>query len=137
MWLFTKVGFFSVVQIKDMSGVVFVRARVRTDLQHLMNKYKNILVRGKANGYPSISHSPKADYPYRIVIRQTEFARLAGALARDIDYTNFKDAVLLAQGHERAELYHEVWAAMSDAEKRVNEVEEKPNPESPDWIVER
>ena len=84
MWLFTPIGFFSIVQKKhDQPDQVTIRSRVRKDLEDL------------------VSYLPTAS-----AIRAT------ATLVRDIDYDNFKDEVARQQGYERAGSYGAVWSTM-------------------------
>lgn len=117
MWLFTKVGFFSVVQVHDLQGAVMIRARVLEDIELLLKTYKKQF---KVNG--RIVQTPTNDYPYRIHVRQTEFAKLCAALAKDIDYTNFKSKVEDDRGRDVEELYMRVWQTMVNAEKKLKQI---------------
>lgn len=103
MWLFTTLGFFSVVQ-KPGDGHLTVRARVATDLDRLREAYLPTLS-------PTIAHGG-TDYPFRATVGHEELARGFADLAREISYANFKDAVATTAGHQRAALYGEVWATL-------------------------
>ncbi len=59
-----------------------------------------------------------SDYRWRAFVAREHWERTAAALAAEIDYPNFKDAVAERQGHERAELYHDVWAVMYRVQRR-------------------
>src|SRR3954471_19209671 len=99
MWLLTTRGFYSVVARRDDPSLVLVRARVQDDLEALRDLA------------PSLDpwYDPTRDYPWRAELPRDEWAGVAAALAREIDYGNFKNAVAAFQGHDRADLYALVW----------------------------
>ena len=100
MWIFSTVGFFSVVSAGQ--GNVQVRARDRRDLERLVDTFA---VRA------AILDTPRADYPCRIVISQRVWLRVALGLARQAKkYTNFKMAAA-AVDPSRSRVLHEIWAA--------------------------
>jgi hypothetical protein len=112
MWLFTKYGFYSVVQDKADAKRIQVRGRVKDDIERLVTFAKQKL----GAETPEIISTPKADYAYRIVFDRFLWERLASALTADIDYTNFKDAV---HGEpDRDSSYLEVWSTMNDLQRR-------------------
>lgn len=102
MWLLTPRGFYSVVANNDDPETVLVRARVRGDLEELAD-----LVGGL-----EILETPERDYRWRAVVSRTAWSGALVLLAAEIDYPNFKSEVALRQGHERAGVYHEVWATL-------------------------
>jgi hypothetical protein len=113
MWLFTTIGFFSVVE-KPVDGehgvtpMLAVRSRVPGDLEALREKYM-----------PELSATiatPRADYKFRAAISHTDFARGLARLAEDIHYDNFKSAVGKTQGYQREHVYHGVWSAAMQLE---------------------
>ena len=103
MWLFTTIGFFSVVEDADHPDTLKVRARVREDLEALRQRHLPDL---------EIIESDHTDYRYRAFVARDEWAHAAQMLAVGIDYPNFKSAVAERQGHERAARYGRVWATM-------------------------
>lgn len=107
MWLFTPIGFFSIVQKAGTSDLT-VRTRVAADLDRLRTEY-----------LPQLSATVEnagTDYPYRATVGHEAFAGCLAALARDIDYANFKNEVARRMGHERAAVYGEVWNALLQLE---------------------
>lgn len=117
MWLFTTFGFFSIVQ-KQQDEVLTVRARVRADLDRLRERY-----------LPSLSPTVAGagtDYPYRATALRADVADALRRIAEDIRYANFKLAVTDERGNERAELYHEVWDALCDADAMEPPASESP-----------
>lgn len=108
MWLFTKIGFFSVVRHRDRPDQVLVRARFRDDIERLL-KYMD------AEGMSVDDHSGR-DYAYRVVIPQVLWADTARRLAEDIDYPNFKNAA--HTGHRgRDNALFDVWDVMRMAQE--------------------
>ncbi len=103
MWLFTTIGFFSVVQKPD-EGYLTVRARVAADLERLRGTYMPELSATVAGA--------GTDYPYRATISHEAYAHGLAKMAQDIHYDNFKDAVAQALGAEREGIYAQVWANM-------------------------
>ncbi len=69
MWLFTRYGFFSVVEKEK--GKLTVRARVKRDLENLKNKYKMEL------GECEILENVGTDYEYRIIYDKKLFSGIA------------------------------------------------------------
>ena len=96
MWLFTKLGFFSIVQkpTDKSDDMVTIRSRVREDLEALRTHYLASLGPTTQEG--------GSDYPYRARVKRAHFALALASLANDIDYSNFKSAVAQSQGRERA-----------------------------------
>jgi hypothetical protein len=104
MWAMTTAGFFSTTASPRRKGYVQVRARSRKDLVHLME------MNGARN---RIVETPVADYPFRVVVRPTTWARWMRNAALDAEgYNNFKATVDLA----RAGTYHRVWKILQEIE---------------------
>jgi hypothetical protein len=103
MWIFTDVGFFSIVQKRD-TDFLTVRARVAGDLDRLREKYMPELSGTKA--------TPRNDYPFRANIGHEAFAAGLAAVARNLNYDNFKNHVAKTMGYEREDVYHNVWATL-------------------------
>lgn len=111
MWLFTTIGFFSIVEkpLEGQSGGLQVRARVAGDLDALRAQYMPELG-------PTVE-TPHADYHFRAAIAHADFARGLSKLAEAIHYDNFKSAVGTAQGWDREHVYHGVWSAAMQLEQ--------------------
>jgi hypothetical protein len=105
MWLFTKFGFYSVVQ-KPRTSCLTVRARVKADLDVLRKEYLPELSAtvGKAG----------TDYPWRATVSHEQFAAALGKIVADINYDNFKNEVAAKQGKPRATRYGRVWSTLYD-----------------------
>ena len=103
MWLFTTIGFFSVVADASHPDTLKIRARAREDLAAL-----------RARHLPDIEiiETAHTDYRFRALVHRDDWLHAAEALARDIDYPNFKSAVAERQGPERAARYGRVWQTM-------------------------
>jgi hypothetical protein len=108
MWLFTTLGFFSIVQKRSESGLT-VRARVAGDLDRLREKYM-----------PELSATIRkagTDYPFRATIGHDDFARGMAKIAKDIRYDNFKSEVAKKMGYDRAHVYGKVWCVLRELER--------------------
>ena len=100
MWIFTTIGFFSIVQ-KPRTSFLTVRARVASDLDNLRKQFM-----------PTLSATTKkggTDYPCRATISHTDFAAGLAKLGAVIDYGNFKNEVAKRMGHRRSDVYSKVW----------------------------
>ena len=82
-----------------------IRARVVEDLKALNDYLPNI---------GNITTSNNADYRYRVRVSKASFAEALPQIVMNIDYSNFKDEVMLTQGHERARAYSKVWGTLRD-----------------------
>lgn len=106
MWIFTKLGFFSVVQVAGDPKHVQIRARTHGDLARLCKL-------GDPELSPEqIKATPDNDYPFRIIAHRSDWLNLLEALGDEVDYTNFKSEIARTMGREREGLYHEVWAVV-------------------------
>ncbi len=118
MWLFTKVGFFSVVESAEsqpklggFGDVLSIRARCEGDLEKFKAAYA-----------PELTETiqiPNRDYPFRAYITKEKFAEAMCRASLDIDYGNFKSMIMNVFGLARELLYAEVWSVMNDADKKI------------------
>lgn len=110
MWLFTRLGFFSVVQKPGDAdaGLVTIRARVRGDLEALKSHYLPTM--------GDIIEGAGSDYQFRAKAPRVDFAEAAKLIAGDLDYANFKRSVA-HEGTQRERVYHEVWQALFGLER--------------------
>ncbi len=105
MWVFTTDGFYSAVQDRNNPDWLVVRCRTEEDARRLRDWLeRNTVV------WTEPAHTPNADYAWRLSVRKTDFAEYLVAAIQAIDYPNFKNAVGVRQGYERAHVYGEVWA---------------------------
>lgn len=56
-----------------------------------------------------IYHTPRADYPYRVVMSKEAWCQTLAGLAQAIDYGNFKAHVGAALGAVYSRVLHKVW----------------------------
>lgn len=103
MWIFTTIGFFSVIAHPEEPRTLIVRTRAREDLENLRREHLPDL---------EILENGGTDYAFRTFISRDEWEHAAQQMANAIDYPNFKDAVVAKQGFERAGFYVEVWEVM-------------------------
>jgi len=87
MWLITLIGFFSIVQkpADTNKGTLTVRARVRSDLEALRQKY--------LPGMGEINESSSNDYRYRALVPRSEAASAMAKMVDALDYSNVKNEV--------------------------------------------
>lgn len=110
MWIFTDIGFFSVVRKPEDedAGMVTIRARVRSDLERLKEFY--------LPGLGVIVEGAGTDYHYRARASQHDFADALRLIGENIGYGNFKNEVAAKQGPHRAKVYGKVWTDLLELE---------------------
>jgi len=121
MWIFTDLGFFSVVEVDERQGApwgvaeqgsrVLVRARSREQILSLMFEHRKL---EEARVY----QIDGADYPYRIVVEKEAWQSVMAALVDGITYHNFKnhverDSPLWETRPAYVDKLHRVWATMA------------------------
>jgi hypothetical protein len=111
MWLFTKDGFYSVVEKPGdrRARKLTVRTRNREDIDALVKGYFP-----KAKPY----RVERSDYEWRIRVSKRAWANAVRLMAMDIDYSNFKDEVTRRQGHKRHNVYSRVWGVLLSLEDK-------------------
>ena len=108
MWLFTKYGFFSAVK-DPRDKMIVVRSREVSHLQTLKDRFD-------IDKY-EITTSTDSDYFCRIRLPHRVWNEVVKELSAEIDYPNFKSAVLKEQGKTDYEhALHEVWGVMADTQ---------------------
>jgi hypothetical protein len=97
MWLFTRDGFYSVVEKEEdrRADTLTVRARRREDLVALGRLIPGLV----------IIASPRGDYPFRSRVPRPVLAKAIAELVKDIDYPNFKNT----QSDDRHRIYMRIW----------------------------
>lgn len=114
MWCFTRYGFLSIAcaQRKDGSldpDTVMLRARSKDHLRCLQERLPSLAT------YPILA-TPKADYPYRIIVPKSLWATLLSEVAIEQTWSNFKNEVAAFQGEggrDYVRALHDVWARMA------------------------
>jgi len=118
MWLFTKIGFTSVVAHRDDPETMLMRFRCQEDAESFREAIA-IVTCGTGRENPQVLRTPEGDYRYRFEVRRATWDRLSGYLANLVDYPNFKDSVHLVALQDgtvdteiekgRARTYLDVW----------------------------
>ena len=73
MWFISKYGFVSVVEHRDKSGSMIVRARAKADLEQLCQLANHVGIPNFEQG--QIEENPDADYHYRLTASTTTTSR--------------------------------------------------------------
>ena len=106
MWLFTETGFVSVVQDRDDSTKMWVRARDKQSLQPFVDVYG-----------VEILNVGRSDYPHRVTISRTQFVDWLVESGETLNYDNYKNRVAKTRGYDFVMPLHDVWATMLQVEK--------------------
>ncbi len=116
MWVFTRDGFFSVIQDKHCRNEeIMVRARCRSDLCRLAIKLQ---------GYcddDSILEIAHADYRYRLKMNKTLWADYLHRQALDINYPNVKNSMMFQDDLTRKEAFFSVWRTLRTWQDKLEE----------------
>ncbi len=102
MWLYSAVGFHSVVMSHD-PAVLVVGGRVRRDLERLQQL---LVILGRDP--PEILEDAWSDYRFRVPLSRSVYAEALAALVTAIDYENFLWAVSEVQGEHRTSVYRKL-----------------------------
>jgi hypothetical protein len=113
MWIFTRLGFFSIVCANESETSskldqtqLMIRSRSRKQLEALKARFTELAK------YP-IKTNTGTDYPCRLIVERGVFEKVMAVLTSEIDYGNFKNAAGAQPG---ADEYHyalnEVWTVM-------------------------
>ena len=89
MWIFTKMGFLSIVEHRDDANLLTIRARFKEDIEELCGR----IAREEGGEAPAWEETPDGDYRYGVTCSREIMAHLVERLVREIDYTNFKQSV--------------------------------------------
>ncbi|WP_332913275.1 ADP-ribosylglycohydrolase family protein [Algoriphagus boritolerans] len=102
MWIASKNGFFSIVQHRDDSEQVLVRARVKRDLEEIFPEDR-------------IHHTPGGDYHWRVFASKKEMGEILLRQMAELDYPNFKGKIAKTPSQEdKLQAYYQVWSVMHD-----------------------
>lgn len=119
MWVFSEVGFFSVVEDWKDKQYVWIRARWKKDLMQL-----RFFIRTQKLNFPlgRTQETLERDYPFRVRLKKRYWAMALYQLGDKIDYGNFKGAVQ-DQDPAREQVYMKVWSILRNAASpaKVNE----------------
>jgi len=114
MWLYTKLGFFSIVHKPPCKkDELLVRTRCREDLEALSKKLAQ-----NSNFCGTIIESEDSDYAYRMVVPRSILATFMAGLMEKLDYRNFK-ATIPFNDQLRHEAYFKCWEVMNEWQGRV------------------
>jgi hypothetical protein len=108
MWIFTTFGFYSVVQKEPSDAFLTVRARDPKDLDRLRERVPDLGPTELKGG----------DYCCRARVSRPAFANGLAIIASEIHYGNFKNAVQKSMGSHRAGIYHDIWTAAYEIQRR-------------------
>lgn len=110
MWIFTKDGFYSVIQKSNQKG---------TDLLTVGSRYKSDmarLIKGLNIPEDKLLKATGTEYEYRVEVKTSVIADYMKEQVMQIDYSNFKHEIEL-RNKKRADIYHGVWAKLLRAGK--------------------
>ena len=103
MWLIFKNSFLSIVQDKNNSERLLVRARIKGDIENIFPEANVIVGAG-------------SDYKYRAFINRKIVSNAIKENLDNITYTNFKNATA-EKDKQRALRYAKIWSIMYRAQK--------------------
>lgn len=111
MWLYTELGFYSIVD-KGV-GEMHIRSRQRGDLERLVSLFD---LEGRVAGAvsPPILATERGDYPWRLVVGPELCAAIVTLLATRVRYSNFKDRIKETMP-ERVPHHMRIWSENVEA----------------------
>jgi hypothetical protein len=123
MWVFTRYGFYSIACASQTDGsldfgTVMIRARRAAHLSNLQKRFP-------ALADQDIVALPNRDYRYRLIISKEVWAAVVTELAREQEWSNFKNEVASYQGRadpEYVHALHEVWRCMGCRGESTNSI---------------
>jgi hypothetical protein len=118
MWIFTRYGFFSIVNGRRRDGspdpdTVMVRARRVAHLRQLLQRCPSV-------SGAEITTTLHRDYRYRIVVAKVSWVAAITALAEEQNWCNFKAEVGRHQGaggSDYTHALHSVWSVMNEFQR--------------------
>jgi hypothetical protein len=106
-WLFTRMGFYSVVKTGSNTDEWKVRSRSRQDLENLI---KAADLRGQ-----KVIQTYGADYLYRIIVNSDELSQIFTAIQESVTYTNYKGILQATPGQEKlCTVAHAIWSLVAE-----------------------
>ena len=116
MWLYTKLGFFSIVHKPPCKkDELLVRTRCRQDLEALSKKLSQT-----TDFKGGIIESKDSDYVCRMVVPRSVLAPFIADLMKTLDYANFKGTIPY-NDRLRQDAYFKCWDAMYEWQEKLNE----------------
>jgi hypothetical protein len=103
MWICTNKAFLSVVEDRDHSGMMVVRARVAGHITSV---------------FPDVKEecTPKADYLFRAWVPRQQVAGALAAEVMRVDYPNFKNSV---EDNDLHDAYSDFWSIMHSLQRKM------------------
>ena len=103
MWISTNKGFISIVRDRQNNDVFIVRARRKQHLEEIFPEFKSAIIENR-----------RADYRWRVFIKEQDVMVLIARQIRAIDYDNFKNSVIDKGLHDA---YLDVWSVMYNLQR--------------------
>ena len=118
MWLYTKLGFFSIVHKPPCKkDELLVRTRCRQDLEALSKKLS------QASDFTGeIIEAPDSDYAYRMVVPRSVLTPFMADLITNLAYANFKGTIPY-NDRPRHSAYFKCWDAMYEWQEKMRKRE--------------
>src|SRR5215813_3564765 len=114
MWLFTKYGFYSVVEDRFNKDKVMVRARSRQHLVALQN-LNAVSLKGC-----KIARTDSADYRFRMRMTKSQWRLCHERLVETLTYRNYKDEAKKLRDKDFDLALGEIWAIMHEYQERID-----------------
>lgn len=106
MWIFKNDAFVSIVEDRHNSDHLWVRARVKGDLEKF---FKGVLEPPQLK----VMRTKHADYLFRAVVQRDTVAAAMQMAVLQVDYPNFKNSIApTKEGDLRHDAYMGVWTKM-------------------------
>jgi|TARA_B100000953_G_scaffold271564_1_gene242504 hypothetical protein len=103
MWVMLNNSFLSIVENRDNSDELLVRARIKGDIERVFEN-------------AAVFEVKPSDYKYRAFIDREDVQKKISKQIRGINYDNFKDSVSKTEV-ERLDAYIQVWSALQRIQK--------------------
>lgn len=110
MWIYSKDGFFSVVETNKDNFTV--RARCIQDIKKLLS-HKTL-----SDKKYEIITGAGTDYEYRTVMKKEDLKNYINEMVMNINYDNFKNATC-SEDNDRHDAYMDCWSAMLRFQRKI------------------
>jgi hypothetical protein len=114
MWIFSRRGFYSVVEHKDNPNLILVRARREQDLANLIRGYELA---------HKITEHPDFDYRWRLIVDRLTWQELSAPLLAEIDYPSFKTELAQTDQVDKLPMLLGFWEQLADYQAEIQEEE--------------